>query len=327
MESMLMQKKALTSFAVAAVLLAARAASADVCVAVDTTRDTLSEQDRNATRILLGQALHQQGIAVADQNCMGTYVVYHVRLGNSITVFMQGPQGYREMSARAIEEIPAVYSQMIRSMVTGQPLNTANNTVDRSNVVSAQQAPNRVQADSLWYLRLGYGAMWGASPTGGPGFGLGYRYELDSLALDLSFNFITADDDDPNTADVGLTGSWAKLMAHYFFDPQGNGSFYLGGGASWGGTATSTSTTTAGTTTTSTYSGSGLQGEVAAGFEFLRASTIRMFAELDVTLPFYTARPVFGSTATNSEWVPSIFASVGIGFGRGPGVLRVHQVP
>jgi len=75
------------------------------------------------------------------------------------------------------------------------------------------------------------------------------------------------------------------------------------------------------------YSGSGLQGEVAAGFEFLRASTIRMFAELDVTLPFYTARPVLGTSATNSEWVPSVFASVGIGFGRGPGVIRVHQVP
>ena len=43
---MLNQKKALAGFAVLAVLLAARTASADVCVAVDTTRDTLSDLNR-----------------------------------------------------------------------------------------------------------------------------------------------------------------------------------------------------------------------------------------------------------------------------------------
>jgi hypothetical protein len=314
---MLIHQKALTGFAALAVLLAARAASADVCVAVDTTRDTLSEQDRNATRILLGQALRQQGIAVSDQNCMGTYVVYHVRLGNSITVFLQGPQGYREASARVIEEIPAVYSQMIRSMVTGQPMSTANNTIDRTNVTAAQQAPNRAQADSLWYLRLGYGGVWGSNVSGGPGFGLGYRYELDSLAVDLSFNLIVADDDDPNTPDAGVTGSWAKLMAHYFLDPMSNGSLYMGAGASWGATATINQM--------QTLSGSGLQGELAIGYEFLRASTIRMFAEFDATLPFYTVTPSLGTTG-NREWVPSFLASVGIGFGRG-GLIRVHSVP
>src|SRR5688572_30545967 len=216
---MLNHKKALAGFAVAAVLLAARTASADVCVAVDTTRDTLSEPDRNATRILLAQALRQQGIAVADQNCMGTFVVYHVRLGNSITVFMQGPQGYREASARAIEEIPAVYSQMIRSLITGQPMSTTNNTIDRSNVTAAQQAPNRAQADSLWYFRLGYGGATGPVTNTGPGFGFGYRYELDSLAVDLSFlNLLVFGNDDPNSSEAGVTGSWVKLMGLYFFN-------------------------------------------------------------------------------------------------------------
>jgi hypothetical protein len=318
MESMLMQKNALAGLAVAAVLLAARTASADVCVAVDTTRDTLSEQDRNATRILLGQALHQHGLTVSEQNCMGTYVVYHVRLGNSITVFLQGPQGYREGSARAIEEVPALYSQMVRSMMSGQPMTTSNNTVDRSNVIAAQQAPNRVQADSLWYLRLGYGAVWGSNASGGPGFGLGYRYELDVIAVDLSMNLLMADDDDPATEDAGVTGSWAKLMALYFFDPMGNGSFYLGGGAAWGGTATRSNG--------ETLSGSGLQGEIAAGYEFLRASTIRLFAEANATLPFYSVSPGYGSLSTSREWAPSFMASIGVGLGRG-GVLRVHQVP
>ena len=136
---------------------------------------------------MLAQALRQQGIAVADQNCMGTFVVYHVRLGNSITIFLQGPQGYREASARAIEEIPAVYSQMIHSMITGQPMSTHDNSIDRNNVTAAQQAPNRAQADSLWYFRLGYGGATGPVTNTGPGFGFGYRsfsVEIDSRNLD-----------------------------------------------------------------------------------------------------------------------------------------------
>jgi len=45
-------------------------------------------------------------------------------------------------------------------------MNAANDTVDRTNVTSAQQAPNRVEADSLWYARLGYGGV--AGPSFGP---------------------------------------------------------------------------------------------------------------------------------------------------------------
>jgi hypothetical protein len=301
---------------------AERAASAAVCTAIDTTRDTLSEPDRNATRILLGQALRQQGIEVADSNCLGTYVVYHVKLGNSITVFMQGPQGYREASARAIEEIPAVYSQMIRSMLSGMPMGTTNGVVDRTNATAAQQAPKRVEADSLWYFRLGYGGVTGPATNSGPGFGFGYRYELDSLAIDLSFlNLVVAGSNDPMSTDKGVTGSWARLMALYYFNPTANGSFYLGGGLGYGVTAVSNAT--------ATYSGSGLQGEAAAGYEFLRASTIRIFAEAEATAPFYTVYPnILTGTGTPSDrsWVPSFTVSLGIGWGRSP-LVRVNVVP
>ena len=140
--------------------LAGRASFASVCVQVDTSQDTLSEGDRKASQVLLAQALRDQGLQVDVQNCSDTYRVYHIKLGNSITVFMQGPKGYRQVTARSLEDVPAVYSQMVRSLISGRPMNTVNGTVDRSNVTSAQQAPNRVEADSLWYLRIGYGLAW-----------------------------------------------------------------------------------------------------------------------------------------------------------------------
>jgi len=120
-----MTKLPLFFCALAGSAFVARVASAGVCVEVDASRDTLSEGDRNAARLLLAQVIQQQGLQVVPQNCAGTFVVYHVRLGNSITVFMQAPQGYRQATARALEEVPPVYSQMVRSLLTGQPMRTS----------------------------------------------------------------------------------------------------------------------------------------------------------------------------------------------------------
>ncbi len=312
--------------------LIARAASAGVCVEVDASRDTLSEQDRNATRFLLAQAIQQQGVQVVQQNCAGTFVVYHVKLGNSITIFMQSPQGYRQATARALEEVPPVYSQMVRSLLTGQPMNTVNDTVDRTNATSAQQAPNRVEADSLWYARLGYGGAIGPSFSHGPAFGFGYRYELDSLGIDFSFfNLMVGSDTSSNGASAGVTGSWVKLMALYFLNPTANRSSYVGGGLGWGGTAVAHAGTDPATGGTfNSYSGSGLQAELSAGYELLRASTIRMFLQADATLPFYTAKSTaynsvnFTTSTVDSKYVPSFAVSFGIGWGRS--ITRVHVV-
>jgi len=322
------------ALAVAVSAFAARTAAAAVCVQLDQQHDTLSEPDRNAAVTMLTQTLRQEGLEVADQNCMGVYVVYHVKFGNNVNVFMQGPQGYRQASARPLEEVPALYSQMVRSLIANQPMSTVNGTVDRTNVTSNQQAPNRVEADSLWYARLGYAGIANPGTNTGPAIGLGYRYELDSLAIDLSFiNLMFSSSNNNSTTgssgSAGITGSWIKLMALYYNNPTANGSSYLGGGVSWGGTAVTSDN--AGILTT--YSGSGLQAELSAGYEFLRASSIRMFAQFDATLPLYRVSstelatyPYYATTgATQYAYSPSFGLSVGLGWGRS--VVRIHAVP
>ncbi len=315
--STLILSLALTTLAAVAAPAAAHAA---VCVQLDTAHDNLSEQERAGTMTMLVQTLQQQGQQVGTEGCQGTYVVYHVRLGYSVNVVLQGPGGYRQGMARAIEEVPALYSQMVRSLLTGQPMNTANGTVDRTNVTSAQVAPNRVEADSLWYVRLGYAGIVGPKFGGGPAFGFGYRYELDSIGIDFSFlNFVVPSSNSSNTS-VGFSGSIIKLQGLYFLNPIANGSMYLGAGAAWGFTASYEEDSLG---NIRSLSGSGLQGEATLGYEFLRASTIRMFAQADATLPFYK---MTGSTfSTNDEsWAPTFALSVGIGWGRG--TARVHLV-
>ncbi|HVZ74222.1 MAG TPA: hypothetical protein VHJ20_17705 [Polyangia bacterium] len=317
---------------VLAAVAAPSVAHAGACVQLDTAHDNLTDQERSGVMTMFVQELQQQGQQVTPDNCSnGTYVVYHVRLGYSVNVVINGPQGYRQATARAIEEVPALYSQMIRSLLTGQPMNTSNMTVDRTNVTSAQAAPMRVEADSLWYVRLGYSAIASSDVSGGPAFGFGYRYELDSLGIDVSFlNFAFPSEHSTTngtSSSASFSGSLIKLQALYFLNPIANGSFYLGGGAAWGFTA-AVKEDAAGNF--NELSGSGLQAELSAGYEFLRASTIRMFAQFDATLPFYTIDGLMtdatGTTTTKGgEWAPTFSLSVGLGWGRG--TSRIHVVP
>jgi hypothetical protein len=335
------QASLLSLLSIGVVTFTSAAASAAVCVEVDASKDTLSDGDRNGTRALLAQALQREGVEVTQQNCQGTYSVYHVKLGNSVTVFLQGPQGrpqpgavgaigYRQATARSLEDVPPVYSQMVRSLISGQPMSTSNDTVDRTNATAAQQAPNRVEADSLWYARLGYGGVVGPSFAHGPAFGFGYRYELDSLGIDFSFlNFTVGNNSDngDSNASVGVTGSWIKLMGLYFLDPTANRTTYLGGGVGWGGTAVASANSNATTTSVSAYSGSGLHLEASVGYEFLRASTIRIFVQGDVTLPLYKIRSTttdFVTSSTATSYAPSFVVAFGIGWGKS--LTRVHLV-
>jgi hypothetical protein len=338
------QASLLALLSIGVVTFTGRVASAAVCVEVDLSKDTLSDGDRNGTKALLAQALQREGIDVTQQNCQGTYSVYHVKLGNSVTVFLQGPQGrpgpgavgpigYRQATARSLEDVPPVYSQMVRSLISGQPMNTANDTVDRTNATAAQQAPNRVEADSLWYARLGYGGVVGPVFTHGPAFGFGYRYELDSLGIDFSFlNFVVGNNSDNggSSGSVGVTGSWIKLMGLYFLDPTANRTTYLGGGVGWGATAVASATSSNSTTTSvSAYTGSGLHLEASVGYELLRASTIRIFVQGDVTLPLYKVHSTTSDFATGisssaTSYAPSFVVAFGIGWGRS--ITRVHVV-
>jgi hypothetical protein len=322
-----MTKPTLLLCSLALSVLVARSASAAVCVSLDASRDNFTEQDRAAAVSLLAQTLQQQGLEVSNQNCLGTYVVSHLRLGNSVTVNMQGPQGYRQATARAIEELPSLYSQMVRSLITGQPMGVGIGTTDRTNATAAQQAPNRVEADSLWYARLGYGAIPSPIFSSGPDVGFGYRYELDNIGIDLSFNLMIPSRGSAasGTSAAGVSGSWIKLEGLYFANPMANSSIYYGGGVSWGAAAIANAN--------SAYSGSGLQAELSVGYEMLRASTIRLFGQINGTLPLYTVTqdaffdPNTGliSSGSNTGYAPSFSASIGIGWGRS--IVRIHAVP
>jgi hypothetical protein len=296
-----------------ACLAAPITAWAGTCVTLDEQRDGLADDERQAARTLFEEALAERGVEVSRDACTETWVIYHVKLGKTVTVVVQSPRGTRRERVKTLEDLPAVYSQLTRAILTGTENTTESANVDRRNVTEAQTETRRVVADAIWYAKLGYGATPALDFKAGPSFGFGRRWELDRIGIDLSFlNFLLYQNSD------GIDGTsigWVELGVDYFFDPYANNTPFIGAGLSLG------SHVLPGDNGTEDYTGGGLQGKVALGYELFRASTIRLLIEADARLPFHRLSHDEFDPATNAIvrdhiYAPTFALSLGIGWGR-----------
>ena len=286
-----------------------------VCVVIDPSRDTLAEQDRVAARSLLMQAFETEQFATdaSGTACTETYAVSNIKLGNTISVTITGPRGQRTGRATSLDDLPNVYSQMVKSLITGAPIATGTGVVDRTNVTKEQSAPRRVQADNMKYVQLGYGAITarGQAATG-PAFAVGYRKELDRVAIDGSLAFLLGNDTDLND---GVTLAIPKLVVLWNQTPIADATVYYGFGVSYGFSWVGRGDIGGG----ADYTGSGMQAHIVAGYAMLRSSTIRLFLQLDTTLPLYKSV----ASATDTGWSPSAMFTLGFGWGKTTQVVRV----
>lgn len=192
-------------------------------------------------------------------------------------------------------------------------------------VVIAVAVPVQAQSaddfHSVAYARLGYGSV--AGERGAPAIGFGYRGELNSFALDVSFfNFTVGSSYEPGTS--VNAGSILKLAVLRFASPESDRTTYYGGGLSWGVVSLGRASTAP--QYASSWNGSGLQGEATVGYEFARRSPVRMFLQADLGVPFFRARSQsytftrgitsVPSREVDSRYLPSGVVSVGIGWNR-----------
>jgi hypothetical protein len=307
---------------------AARTASAQTCITLDEQHDTLSPDERPAALLLVKKEFELAGRPIADRDCQVTYSLSHIRLGTTIIVTLAGPSGSRQGKALGLDDLPAVYSQMVRSLVTGQPMGSLA-VVDRTNVTASQDLPpRRVQSEGAWNARVGYASLFGPSTSPAASFGFGYRAEFDRLGLDFSFlNFQTSGDGGYSSGGHSVF-SLIKLEGLYFTNPTGNRSAYAGGGLSYGRTEVRMSDAAMGYPKYG--DGAGLQGELTAGYEIARVTSVRLFVQADATLPFYhvvfetygvpqpstNGRFVPPTVTIERKYMPSLTLSVGFGWSR-----------
>jgi hypothetical protein len=305
-----------------------------ICIRIDEAHDTLGAEDRNAALLVLGKQFTLAGEQVVA-DCDAPYLLAHVKLGKMISVSLAGPKGAREGTALGLEDLAPLYSQMVRSLETGKPM-TGLNVIDRTNVTAAQSTANRVHSDGFTYARLGYSGMYAGRAYGTPSFGFGHRVELDHVAIDVSFLNFAIGEADPGYSYSGTSrgsaSAWSliKLSGLYMLNNRANATPYVGAGLSWGVTSITPDrsasypapSSSAPYTYTTVLGKSGLQGELTAGYEFARSTTIRSFVQADAILPFYSltsetitvnrAGPIVSSRA--SRYAPSLVVSVGLGW-------------
>lgn len=295
-------------------------ARAQTCVQVDEQRDSLTADERRSVQTLFEDTLSENHVSVSRAGCSETWTLYHVRLGENVTVTVRSPRGERHQSVRHIEELSAAYSQIVKSLLSGQPISAEGASIDRHNVTDSQTVNNRVAVDTLWYVRLGYGALLGRGYHGGPSFGFGRRWELDRFGIDLSFLNMTLYQNSDSISGGG--GSIVRLGGEYFLQPVANHTAYFGAGLGYGTNAFSA-------TGDGRFSGNGLEASLSAGYEFFRASTLRVFVEANASLPIYrmenTKYDANGVVSSEHAWTPLMTLSLGLGWGHPRPEIAVTQ--
>jgi hypothetical protein len=307
---------------------AVRRADAQTCVTIDEIRDTLAQDERGAARLLLSREFERAGHPIVDAGCRDTYSLSHIRLGSTIIVTLTGAARTWDGRAMGLDDLPAVYSQLVRAATTGQPMGSLA-VVDRGNVSAAQdQIPRRVQSDGYFHAKLGHSTLFGAPTHSAAAFGFGYRAEFDRFGLDLSFLNLQLANTGSYRAASSSTSSLVKLEGLYFLNPAGNRSAYVGGGLSYGRTSLRDADTGDWSSPAKYGNGSGLQGELTAGYEIARVTSTRVFVQADVTLPFYNVvsetfsypesapggRYLPPTVTLERNYVPSLTVSVGFGW-------------
>ena len=97
---------------IAVILAMTGTAAAQVCVRLDESRDTLAPEDRRAATIAMSQVIAKYGETVVPEGqCAATYTFYHVKLGNTISVYLYGPQGTRDARVSKLDD-PVSYTHL-----------------------------------------------------------------------------------------------------------------------------------------------------------------------------------------------------------------------
>ena len=181
-------------------------------------------------------SVRARGEEVVPPDCENRYEVAHIRLGNTISITLKGPKGVRDSIADGLDDVPTVYSQMVRSLVRGVPMESV---VDRTNVSERQSRPaNRVRSDSPDLREARIRQHVRRSQYSGPAMTLiGYRRELDRVAVDISFfsyqrmpnrTYYAYASSPP--ANVGQSRVVVEVLFLRFNKPLASRSLYGGGG-------------------------------------------------------------------------------------------------
>ncbi len=286
-------------------------------------------------RLLEYEVTHAEGFVAVPRQCAAHVVVELYTLDSGWTVFARYTMNGREEKVDRVEleEFEALAQRIAVALLQDRPI---SETITRDNVLEADsaQAVRTVRGRGHAALALGTAVRVGEMPTADSSEApvreqvrvltpfdvqLGYRLKIKSWGLDAftRVNFGTQ-----NTAlrnnqpggHVDYTGSGAAGL-HFLRYTNGVGvnSFYFGGGAALELSLFDVirPESSRSNSDRSWLMGGGLNVELVAGHEFLRASAVHFFAELELAIPTY-AFDTENSAGSLRTYMPGGLVQVGV---------------
>jgi len=277
---------------------------------------------------------HEPGFVTEGAGCQQTIQVELYPLQEGWTAFARYSGNGREERVDRLhaDELRAFAERAVLALLHDEPISS---TINRENVLRAdsQRSVQTVEPSHHFLVNVGtqlrVGSLDTARSDGTAGeawrflspmtLGTGYRAKLESWGIEAvgHVGFGTSETalrKNPAGGHVDLGGVLGGgVHVHRYLDPRGLHSFYLGSGASFealwfkiveaanqgGGRQTM-------------WSG-GLDVDLVAGWEFLRASSLQFYLQAELNLPVYVIDRSNEQGGVKT-WLPGLGISVGVMF-------------
>ncbi len=315
------------------------------------TRKTLEHLDASGPYLPIGQTpviylerlmehfvTHQKGYETVEKDCTDSIRVELYPLAEGWTVFARYSGNGRE--ERVDQLFPWELSQFAeRSVIALLQDVPISATINRDNVLRAdsKKSSQRIKGSNHFEVGLGTQVRGGDfnsadnNAVGGTTHGVrifspmtlsaGYRGKFENWAIEALGQLAigtskTAASRNPDGGHIDFGGN-VGIALHFlrYLNPRGISSFYMGAGANfellWFSAIKDRSL--GASDPRSTLLGGGLDVDVLCGWEFMRASTVQFYLQMEANLPAYVIQneDTYGSIHT---WFPGMSFKLGVIF-------------
>jgi hypothetical protein len=287
-------------------------------------------------RMLEYEITHEPGFAAADDGCQQRMVVELYQLESGWTVFARFAEREEKIDQAQLDEFVELAQRIAFALLRNRAI---GQTITRENVLRSDSEQNlrTVEGSGHFIFGMGTEIRFAELPTAQGqtlpaanelriltpvSIEAGYRRKLHSWGFD-AFGRVGLGTEQTGIHDNDLGGHVdysfslsAGLHFLRYLDAPGINSLYYGGGAAFElaffdairPVAERTSTTDR-----DTLMGGGLNVDLLLGYEFLRASSIHFFGQIELDVPTYLLKTENASGAIDS-YMPGALAQIGIIF-------------
>jgi len=289
-------------------------------------------------RMLEYEVTHEPGFVAVEDKCEQRITIELYQLESGWTVFARysGTEREEKVDHAELDEFAELAQRVVFALLRNKPI---THTITRENVLRADSEQNLRTINGTGHLLFGMGTSMRVAnlPTAQTrdtqaasetrfitpvSIQIGYRRKLRAWGLDAFGRLnLGTENTGVNNNDLGGHVDYSKsfltgLHFLHYTDAPGINSFYFGGGAAFEIAQFEVIRPVAnrfGGDTRDSLVGGGLNIDLLAGYEFLRASSVHFYGQLEANAPAYVMNTESDSGGINT-WMPGLTAQIGVIF-------------